>query len=140
MSTRPETRKWLDLPSGARVKIRRLSIYDVMLAEQPPKNATEAQRIAAGLSLVKIILTRCTAEIRHADGTRQRIVDKHFKDCGDDELSVEELDQADADKINAEVHAISDLGKGAGEQPKPFPENSSSERPPASADLPQAAD
>ena len=133
-----ETRKLIELPSGARVKIRRLSIYDVLQAEQPPKNATEAQRIAAGVSMAKAILTRCTGEIRLPSGDRVRIVDKHFDSCGADEISIEEVDQADADKIVAEVHALSEV-KEAGAKPKPFPENSSSEHTPACADLPQAA-
>jgi hypothetical protein len=138
-----ETRKLIELPSGARVKIRCLSVYDLMLIEQPPKNPTEAQRIAAGVSMVRAILTRCTGQIRAKDGTRKRIVDKHFDDADDlTEITIEELDQADADKIVAEVHALSNL-KEAGDKPKPFPEkqkDAGHQCASAGQDLPQAAE
>jgi hypothetical protein len=112
-----------------------------MLIEQPSKNATEQDRIKAGISMVKTILTRCTGQIRYPDGTRKKIVDKHFDDSDDlTEISIEELDQADADKIVFEVQALSGL-KEAGAKPKPFPESQGNgECPPACENLPQATD
>lgn len=99
-----ETRKLLSLPSGARVKIRRLSSFD--LCGLPPEIQQEPGK-AANNELVRVILTRCTGAIRFSDSDKRKIVDKPFFDCDLSELSVEELDQADATAIFEAVVKLS---------------------------------
>jgi hypothetical protein len=100
-----ETRKLIELPSGARVKIRRLSQYDIL--SLPPEKRTDPTKID-GVDLARIVLTRCAGQIRFPDGTRKKIVDAHF-DTTDDltEISIEEIDQADAQAIIDAVTSLS---------------------------------
>jgi len=106
--------KLLKLPSGARVKVRCLSVFDFSRASVNDRN-----------DVVRLILTRCTGSVRFSDSVRKKIVDKPNIDDLDEltEISIEQLDQADAEMIVEEVSAISKIGKEAAEHiAKPFPE------------------
>jgi hypothetical protein len=112
-----------------------------MLVEQPAKGASEADKLKAGIGMAKVILTRCTGQIRFKDGSRKRIVDKHFDDSDDlTEITIEELDQDDANKIIMEVQVLSQRKEDVGPKPNSFPEAANGECSPARQDIPQAAD
>jgi hypothetical protein len=106
------TRKLIELPSGARVKIRKLSFFDFARIDQKD-NA----------QVLRVMLTRCTGKVRFSETDKRQIVDKHFDDADDlTEITIEELDQADAEKIVAEVSKLSGIGSEEAETLKPFPE------------------
>jgi hypothetical protein len=107
-----ETRKLIELPSGACVKVRALSMFD--FSKVDAKNPEQIMRVA---------LTRCTGKVRFAENDRRQIVDKHFDDADDlTEITIEELDQADAEAIVSAVFKLSGVGKEASESLKPFPQ------------------
>lgn len=128
------TRKTVILPSGASCKIRRLSAHDVALtAGDIPIIAPDAggegkkltdKAIELGLRITRAALTRCTGKLTYPDGTQKQIVDKSIDDSDDEkEITIEELDQADADFLAAEIFALSGMRKEAApEGVKPFPE------------------
>jgi len=122
----PVTRKLIELPSGARVKIRPLSIFDFHNID--PKVPASGSRV---------ILTQCTGQIRFKDGSRKKIVDRHFDDTDDlTEITPEELDQADIEKIVTAVSSMSGIiREEAGSKSKPFPEEAGNQCPSAGATL-----
>ncbi|HMJ67173.1 MAG TPA: hypothetical protein VK615_17645, partial [Candidatus Binatia bacterium] len=84
--------------------MRCLSVFDFSRASVNDRN-----------DVVRLILTRCTGSVRFSDSVRKKIVDKPNIDDLDEltEISIEQLDQADAEMIVEEVSAISKIGKEA---------------------------
>jgi hypothetical protein len=127
-----QTRKLIELPSGARVKIRPLSMFD--FSKVDTKDPEQIMRAA---------LSNCTGKVRFSETDKRQIVDKHFDDSDDlTEITIEELQQADAEMIVAEVFKLSGVGKEASESLKPFrqePEKPGADSPDGNA-IPQAAD
>ncbi len=134
-----KARKNLMLPSGATCAVRKLAAYDfVSLGEIPtPAIAAEIlerkknnpgtvtkEDVEFGVKVAKLALTRACSPIRFSDGEQYKVVDKEFHQCASGEISVEELDQADADCIVREVTALSQMGKEAAQAAKPFSEKS----------------
>lgn len=136
------TRNLIRLPSGGSVKIRKLSVYDYSEMTFPPKGASEKALIRAGVEQTKIILTRCTGKIRFSETDKRQIVDKSLDDSDDlTEITIDELDQDDAEAIVSAVKVLSGLTKEAGDKPKPFPESPNDGSSPSPGEnLPQAAD
>lgn len=125
------TRKTITLPSGATVKVRKLSALDLAseigeiktlaLAGDKPKSQPSQKDIEFGSRVVRIALTKCTGKIVFGDSAK-RIVDKHFSESDDaTEITIEELDQADADAIVSAVFELSGIG-GATASVAKFPE------------------
>jgi hypothetical protein len=132
MSYRDRTRRLINLPSGATASIRKLcardfiefgNIPDVLSGKAKEGRAPSKQEIEWGDKCVRVMLTRCCSRIQ-SEGQSFRIVDAPFADCKDDEISIEEMDQADAQAIVNAVQEFSGLTKEAAQRAKPFPEKS----------------
>lgn len=130
------SRKEITLPSGGTCIIRKLSPLDltglkVLPQAFPQESKTGTKKVAEkdaveyGLAVTRAILSKCVGKISVKDGERMaliRIVDKPFDDCGTNELSIEEVEQSDADFIVKEVLELSSMNKEAGQLAEPFPQ------------------
>lgn len=122
-----ETRKTITLPSGATVKVRKLSALDLAIETGEVRSVGPSSKskptekdIEFGLKVVRIALTKCTGKVAFPTGAK-KIVDKGLDDSNDaTEITIEELDQADADAIVSAVFELSGIG-GAANAAK-FPE------------------
>ncbi len=124
------TRKTITLPSGASAKVRKLSALDMAMAtgdipvvspEVVKASGQDIRDIEAGLKLVRAALTRCVGRLTYLNGTQLKIVAKSLDDSDDaTEITIEELDQADADALVAEVFKLSGIGREAAQVAKPF--------------------
>jgi hypothetical protein len=75
--------------------------------------------------ITKVKLTRCCGAITATDGKSYRIVDKpNIDDVGELEISIEMLDQADANAICAAIDELSGMTKEAAKAASTFPEGS----------------
>lgn len=132
-----ESRKEIVLPSGGKCRVRRISGNDFIAAGLTPivADLRKQSRSKASLegefdqrtleNMVKVteaMLLRCVGKITLADGRTVKIVRKDLDDLTDGEITIEELDQPDADAIVAEIHQLSGLTKGAAQAVAPFPE------------------
>lgn len=130
-----KTRKEITLPSGGTCVIRKLSPLDlsglpVMPQAFPQEGESkrpvdENRALQYGLSVSRAILSKCVSKISYKDGDRLvlvKIVDKDFGDCGTNEISVEEVEQEDANMIVKEVMELSNMTKEAGQEAAPFRE------------------
>jgi hypothetical protein len=133
-SYKDRNRKTITLPSGATVSIRKLvaadylvdkeiPVADFMGSKKPGQSAdvVTPERLRWGVALSKRILFNCTGPFLF-EGQTFKIVDKPSDKCADNELAFEDLDQADADAIAAEVNVFSGLTPQAAEAVRPFPE------------------
>lgn len=126
------TRKTITLPSGATVAIRKMKGSDfISLGEAPaafadgkprekdkPPTAEELNWVVASNT---IILTKCTGPVCHPDGTQRLIVDKPFASTPETDLSIEEMEDADAEAIITAVSEFTQCGKEAARKARPFP-------------------
>jgi hypothetical protein len=82
------------------------------------------------------MLTRCCSRILH-NGESYRIVDAPFADAKDDEISIDEMPQEDAQAIVTAVQEFSGMTKEAAQRAKPFPQEPEASRqpPPDGEDL-----
>lgn len=132
-----ETRKTITLPSGGTVCVRKLSAYDfathfgdvpVIAPEGAPgttrSRATKKDDPAFGLKFIRLALTVAAGPIKDPDGKTRRIVDKKFHECAEDEITLEEFPQADADAIFNAVLELSGMKGGAADKAAKFPEES----------------
>lgn len=124
------TRQTLTLPSGATVLIRKMKGRDFLeLGEAPAsieKRAPDApalkpHELAWLVASNNLILTRCTGPLCFPDGTKRVIVNKPFALTSEAEISIEELDDADAEAILTAVTAFSNEGREAGRKALKFP-------------------
>lgn len=142
MSYRERTRQTVELPSGAKVTIRKLCGSDFLGVGNIPVALTVAAKangehspsqahIEYGVKLSTIMLTRCCGPIQF-EGESLRIVNKPFAETGTGEISIEELEQADAEAIVQAITKFSGLGKEAAAAARPFPDGPEAARAPAS--------
>lgn len=125
-----KTRKQLELPSGAVCRVRRFSMFDLRsLGDMPTaftvvdeKGETTSAESDFGTRLARLALIHCVSPLLGKDGSKVSIVDKPFHELGDDELSVEEVDTADALAIVNAVCELSGFGKEAAVAAQPFSE------------------
>lgn len=126
------TRKTITLPSGATVVIRKMKGSDfIELGEAPasladaPERARDSKPTAKELEWMagsnRVILSRCTGPVCFQNGTRRRIVDRPFAETGESELSIEEMDDADAAAIITAVSEFTQCGREAARKAQPFP-------------------
>lgn len=125
-------RKQITLPSGATCVVRKLSRLDFIGSDRIPQAfplvdpnrpsqapTPELQDFAAALG--RISLVKACGAITQPDGRRLRIVQKHFAECGPDEMAVEEVSDADADAIINAVAELTGMTQEAGREAAPFP-------------------
>lgn len=140
MSYRDRNRKSITLPSGATIVIAKLNTFN----EPFIVTRKSDDELTAGVRLAKFALTNPANSVMVFQlGTeieRLRIVDK--VEAGSGEITIADLDQADADAIVREVIEFSGLGTAGREARKTFPEGQATGGKPPSAghDLPRAAD
>jgi hypothetical protein len=137
-------RKQLTLPSGATCVIRPLKASDMMGLGSIPdvliqsakgkkvetsldgKDDKEIARVLeyGFLSIKASLLKACGVLV--SNGQRYNIVDKPAIDAKPSEITIEEIDQADAEFIYNEVKELSGWTKGAAEAAQTFPEKQES--------------
>lgn len=111
--------------------------------EEIPTDEQTIQLVTSVAEIVKVKLTRCCGSITAKDGSTFKIVDKpNVDDLGENEISIEELDQADAEAISAAVDELSGLKKEAAQAAEKFPAGQETVRgtAPNSPELRSAAD
>jgi len=133
MSYKERSRKTIKLPSGATITIRKLAGYDFaklgdwpLAFDRKPGNGSQSptsdkKSFEFGVKMAKLILTDCTGPMTF-EGETLCIVNKPFNDTTETELSIDELEQADAECIIDEVKRFSGMGKEAAETGRTFPE------------------
>lgn len=132
--------KKITLPSGGTCTVRRMSQSDYIesghapvflrLAAESKRKAPRAESVEndveivrAGIDLIKAKLLRCCGAITDGGGHKFKIVDKpNVDDVADDEISIEMLEQADAEAICDAIDELSGLTKEAAEAAAKFPE------------------
>lgn len=150
---KPE-RKKITLPSGATLVMRRVTGMDYVLAgcaefpdflrivsDKEPEKALAKMtpaKMAEWHRLSLAVIARCCSPLRAADGSKCKLVAKELDECGDDEMTLEELDQADFEAIQT---AFTELSQEAGRKARPFPEQSQAagDAAPAGENLPGEA-
>lgn len=147
-----KNRKQITLPSGGRCVVRKISQSDYIASGQAPvflkigkqgrkpvveANLTDAElvkMIEAMAGLTRVKLSRCCGAVTTKDGARFKIVDKpNVDDLADDEISIDELDQADAEAICAAIDELSGLKKEAVQAADTFPAEQAGSGEPAPA-------
>jgi len=87
--------------------------------EDAPIDMREVELVAKCQTMM---LCRCVGEITFPGDEKVRIVDKPFDQCSDSEISIEEIDQEDANFLAATINRLSGLTKEAAVAAAPFPE------------------
>jgi hypothetical protein len=121
----------LTLPvSGATVRVRKLKQLDFLeVGDVPAALSEDIQKRSAslkvskeallfGAKIIRIALLKCCSELKFSDGTL-KIVDKPESEPG--EITIEELDDLDANSIVDAVKSLSGMTKEAAEKARPFP-------------------
>lgn len=87
----------------------------------PEDSKLSKETIEWGLAVSMITLLRCCGPLTFPTGDVVTIVDKPFHACAPGEISIEELEDADADAIITTVNSLTSLTKEAGAEAQPFP-------------------
>lgn len=125
MKYRDRNRNRIKLPSGAHIVIAKLNTFnEPFIADQ------KGDDIAKGVRLAKFALTNPANGPLEYDGETARIVDKPV--AGENEITIGELDQEDANEIVRQVMEFSGLTKAGQEARKTFPETANAGAEPAS--------
>lgn len=140
------SKKQITLPSGGKCTVRKIAQSDYLASGQGIQliqlartgrslttqkanelsDADAAKMLQIMVDVTKVKLTRCCGVITQPDGTRVKIVDKpDVDDVGEGEVSIELLDQDDANAICAAVDELSGMTKEAARAAATFPEGSS---------------
>jgi len=129
---RKRSRKTITLPSGGEVEIRKLSALDFLRTGDIPQAfwlaASSGDRVGTERSLKEnreIERKIMTATLINGV-VSMTIVDKRPRECGDDEVSVDEISPEDSDFIVKEISALNSMNAGAGKSIRRFPEESGS--------------
>jgi hypothetical protein len=127
-----QTRSKITLPSGATCVVRKIAMQDCIELRNVPAAFASGKRpdveptreqVEYGVKLMRIALLKCCSPLTISSGNKLTIVDKPLDEVRDGvEITIEELDQDDAQAIAGEVFRLSNLGKEAAEKAKPFPE------------------
>lgn len=119
MSYRDRLRKKITLPSGATIVIHKLNTFNEPFLTPRRRGEGDAD-LESGMRLTKFALTNPNNGPLLFEGEALRIVDKPKADAG--EITIEELEQADANAIFSEIIEFSGLTKAGQEARKTFPE------------------
>lgn len=139
------TRKQLTLPSGAKCVVRKLSVQDFALhaghipqafIEEVRKTGRKAiensaqneKQLAELVRAGSIILLECCSPLTMPDGRRLTIVDTPLDKAGENEITIGEMDDADAQAIISAVTELTSLTKEAAEKARPFREEQTATR------------
>lgn len=79
------------------------------------------QQVAFGVKMARIAILECCSAITWK-GRRLKVVDKEMDLCQPTEITIGELDDADAQMIVNEVMNLTNLTREAAEKAKPFPQ------------------
>lgn len=136
MKYRNRNRKTLKLPSGATIEIAKLNTFTEPFIAQRAKE----DDMQAGVRFAKFCLTNPDNGPLCFEDEKARIVDKPV--AGEGEITIGQLDQADADLIIKEIQSFSGMDKAGQEARKTFPEGpeAGGEPAPVGDDLPRPAD
>ena len=136
MKYRDRNRKQIELPSGATIVIAKLNVFNEPFITPGKKDEAETQ----GMKLSMFALTNPNNGPFSYNGEEARLVNKPVAGAG--EITIGEIDQADADAIINSVVEFSGLTKSASEARKTFPEGpaQTGEHPPAGHALRGVAD
>ena len=121
------SRKTITLPSGGEVVIRKLTGLDYLDVGDIPSAFWEAVRgqdkAEAGkvLEKNKDLARRMTVASLVKGVVSMKIVDKHPRDCADDEVSVDEINPKDTDYIVEQISEMNSLHREAGKAIARFP-------------------
>jgi len=121
------SRKTITLPSGGEVVIRKLTGLDYLDVGDIPSAFWEAVRgqdkAEAGrvLEKHKDLSRRMTVASLVRGVISMKIVDKHPRDCAEDEVSVEEISPKDAEYIVEQISEMNSLNREAGKSIARFP-------------------
>lgn len=127
MKYRDRNRKQIELPSGATIVIAKLNVFNEPFITPGKKDEAETQ----GMKLSMFALTNPNNGPFTYNGEEARLVNKPV--AGPGEITIGEIDQADADAIINAVVEFSGLTKGASEARKTFPEGPAQDDQPAPA-------
>lgn len=135
-----QTRKKITLPSGATCVIRKLAAKDLAtycgdvpvfapeLTGRTPKAEAPAdpKLVAQGVAYMTVALLCCCSPLTLEDGRKLKIVEKPLDEAADSEITIGELDDADAKAIFDGVVELSGIvvpesGKEAAKAAVPFP-------------------
>lgn len=129
MDIKSKIRKEITTPGGYKVIIRKLNLFsfmetatipDVFATGKEATNEVLAQQMAKNPEGLKQILK--ISLIEGVVGGDLNIVDKHPRECVEDELSYQEVPQDDATTIINTVLEFSDMaGGGAVDKARTFP-------------------
>lgn len=136
MRYKERNRKQIKLPSGATIVIAKLNTFSEPFIAQRKTD----DDLTAGVRLAKYCLTNPANGPFCFEQESARIVDKPTADPG--EITIEELEQDDADAIIREITVFSGLDKAGREARNTFPAGQAPGDQPASNgdDLPRPAD
>jgi len=121
------SRKTITLPSGGEVVIRKLTGLDYLDVGDIPSAFWEAVRgqnkAEAGKVLEKNqdLARRMTVASLVKGVISMKVVDKHPRDCADDEVSVDEINPKDTDYIVEQISEMNSLHREAGKTIARFP-------------------
>ena len=131
------TRQKLTLPSGGTCVVRALSAMDWLAmprkpqafpqssnAQEPDDDALDAKRVEETAAMLEAIIVRCCSPITWGDERKRIVIGKDLDELGDDEITLEELSQDDANAIVAASAEVNSLTKEAGDSVGSFPEGS----------------
>jgi len=131
-----QTRQKLTLPSGATCVVRKLSAADFALhtgdvpvfnngvATPERPGEPDIKAIVQGVHYMRIALLCCCSPITLPDGRRLRIADKELDQLKDGEITIGEMDDADAQAVFNSVAELSGVMRKEavnGQAAKPFP-------------------
>lgn len=135
MKYQDRNRKNITLPSGAQIVIAKLNGFC-----EPFIVSKKEDEMTGGVRLARFCLVNPQNGELRFEGEAARIVDKAVAEPG--EITIAEIEQADADMIVKEVIVFSGLNSAGREARKTFPEKSKNgdERPSAGRAVSRAAD
>lgn len=125
---RKRSRKTITLPSGGEVEIRKLtgidflSVGEIPLAFQDAVRGKDKEAAEAILKADPGLAKRMDAAVLIGGVVSLNIVDKHPRDCAEDEVSMREMPPEDVEHIISELLKFNSLNTGAGKPIRRFPE------------------
>ena len=131
-----KTRQKLTLPSGGTCVVRALSAMDWLAmprkpqafpqssSAEPDDGELDQKRVEETAAMLESIIARCCSPITWGDERKRIVIGKDLDELGDDEITLEELSQDDANAIVAASAEVNSLTKEAGDSVGNFPEGS----------------
>jgi hypothetical protein len=131
---RKRSRKVIVLPSGGEVEIRKLFARDYLSVGEIPAAFREAvqsgdkKKVAEAIDADRELAKRMLAATLIQGVVSMKIVEKHPRNCAEDETSIDEISPEDQNFIAMEIAAFNSMGGGSEKVVARFPEESSPAR------------